>query len=352
MQLQPTQLNGYLGAIMLSAGLASSITLAQEPTETAEETKLVQTIEEQPAPIDQESTDARDQKTSDDMVEVRISMPDGRTIIRRERAHQSSARRSFPSTRQGSRILADGSRISYAHGVVTGGSNSSSAYSGGVRSGGGAASSGGGSSGGSSASIKGAASPEVAMGDLESSIAEGSSAQSSSGGTYAGVAASTFSSGSSSTGSSSPGSSSASGASAGSSSSSAGHAVSPRAVHTVGGARYNQEGATGGQRVEFYDAGMSAAVIGNTVYFIGVELVQSDHLFEVVTGTRIGADSVIMEDLRLPAGINPLSSWNTGASTIRLEFESNEIVNLVMHSQPSDSSNPDRVQRTWTVRIR
>ncbi len=97
---------------------------------------------------------------------------------------------------------------------------------------------------------------------------------------------------------------------------------------------------------------MGAAVIGNTVYFNNVELVRADQTFEVVTGTPVGGDAVIMQRGRLASSPGPLSSWNTGSSAIKLDFTSNTVVTLTMHSLPEDESNPNRVTRTWTVRIR
>jgi hypothetical protein len=376
MQLHSTQLTGLLGAIMLSSGLASSLSMAQEPEEKQAESTLTQQVENQLTESRDDSTESRqssDSKRSDEMVEVRISMPDGRTIIRRERAQHASTRHSFPSSGSSSRILADGSRISYARGGISGGSNASSSRSGSARPGGGSSSSAfSGGGGGSSALTKSGGalagtSSEGTKSNVESASPADSSAQSSASGRFAGSVASTFTGSSSST----PGSSgftsssfsvSSSGSAGGSASvetsgsssgsTSSGHAAPPRSVHTVGGARYSQDGATGGQRVEFHDAGMGAAVIGNSVFFIGVELVQANQSFQVITGTRVGADSAIMEDRRLPGGSNPLSSWNVGASTLRLDFVSGSLVDLVMYSQSADASHPDRVERTWTVQIR
>tara|TARA_R110002073_G_scaffold118918_5_gene259359 strand:+ start:318146 stop:318442 length:297 start_codon:yes stop_codon:yes gene_type:complete len=98
---------------------------------------------------------------------------------------------------------------------------------------------------------------------------------------------------------------------------------------------------------------MGAAVIGNTVYFNGIEHVRADQMFDVVTGTKVGGDMVIVQGGRLPStGDGPLSSWNTRASGIKLDFPSNTIVTLTMLSQPLDVSNPERIERSWTVRIR
>jgi hypothetical protein len=98
---------------------------------------------------------------------------------------------------------------------------------------------------------------------------------------------------------------------------------------------------------------MSAAVVGNRVYFTGVELVLADQPFEIITGTRVGTDAVITEDGRLNSnGSDPLSSFNTRESSIKIELEPGTIVELMMYTPSGNASAPEREQRTWTVRIR
>ena len=352
MQVQPFQLTGLLGAVVLSAGLASSMAIADDSTESAKEqpSNQVDLAEEQVESQDAQDEKAQSEEKDDDMVEVRISMPDGRVIIRRESARKSSARRTLPASSRVSRTLPDGSRISYGHRGVSGGSNGSSVRSGGSHAsggGGGGSSSHGGGGGGSAKDSRSNVSLSTAMGEgaQEAELLTSEQSESTASLTprsfQSDVANQSSSSGSGSTGSST--------SNTGSSSSSSG----ARSVPTIGGAQYSQDGAVGGQRVEFHDAGMGAAVVGNTVYFIGVELVQSDQGFEVVTGTQVGGDSVMMDGTRRSSSSSDfISSWNTGESTIKLDFPSDTIVELRMFSQPVDASHPDREERTWTVRIR
>ncbi len=317
MQLHTTQLTGLFGAVLLSAGLATSIARADQSTESVDSVPPVEGVEENAGQrMSSDGAESLLEKVQEEeMVEVRISLPDGRTIIRLEPAGKTSAKRTISVGLRVSKTLSDGSRVSYGTSGVTGGGGGASFAS---RSGGGSgrASSGGGG-GGSSSSAGGALS--------------------SSGGGGAVGAASRASTGLDDLGGSGH---------AESSSSSGG------SVHTIGDPIYNDDGAVGGQRVEFHEAGMGAAVIGNTVYFIGVELVQADQPFEIVDGTRIGSDSVMQIERNQSSGTDLISSWNTAGSPIKLDFASNTVVDLVMLSLPADASNPIREQRTWRVRIR
>ncbi len=375
MQLQSTQLSGLLGALIVSSGLASSIAFADETVEPTNEKVIVVSDEQEGKLVDQDSESRSSSSAgAEETVEVRISMPDGRVIVRREAVRKSSTRRSVSAGATSSRILADGSRISYGRSGVSGGSNSASTKSGSARGGGGGgassastgSASSSGAAGSSSSSGSGAAfassrssGKSSASGGGSSGSGGSASAQSTDGAAtenYARSGVKTFSgvSGSGNTGAAqASGAGSSGGVASNGSFSSSTSAKTPRAVHTGGEARYNQDTAVGGQRVEFHDAGMGAAVVGNTVYFTGVDLVQVDQDFDVVTGTRLGADKVMMEHGRLStSGIDGLSSWNTGVSRIKLDFQSDTTVQLMMFSQPTSADNPEREQRTWTVRIR
>ncbi len=314
MRLQHTQLTGLLGAIVLSAGLAATVASADDSSKQSKSAK--DGVVEQKGNAESPDLD----RSKDGMVQVRVSLPDGRTIITYERATKRSARVSPTVARY---MLGQGGTASQkSSSSRSGGKQSSSASSG--RSGGGSFGGGTGSSGSS--------------GGAGSSGASGSSGSASSAGSSGGA------------GQASAGSGSGSGR-VGQGSSPA--ATSSRAVHTVGGARHVPEGAVGGQRVEFNEAGMSAVVVGNTIYFTGVQLVQANQAFDALTGTRIGADSVIMQEGRLGVdNSNPLSAWSPGASPIKLDFQRNSTVELVMFSEPENASTPDRQQRTWTVRVR
>ena len=315
------------GALILCAGFASPLALADEG---AKDSKQETTGD--PALSTGTEGSENTQRVADgddgdaDYVEVRVSLPDGRSFTRLEPKRNLSARYSTRvSAPTGSSISrSGGSSVSVGSRSVSGGSNSSSIKSGGSGGGGGGGSSmsfgGGGGGGGAAESTE---SPAEAKGDLSS----------------AGV----FSYGNSS---------SETGVSA--SQSNASSNSSNQRVSSLGAPSYDREGnATGGQRVEFHDAGMSAAVVGNRVYFTGVELVLADQPFEIITGTRVGTDAVITEDGRLNSnGSDPLSSFNTRESSIKIELEPGTIVELMMYTPSGNASAPEREQRTWTVRIR
>lgn len=328
-------LRSLAGALMLSAGFASSLALADEGAkDTRQDSTSDSPLTSANADSEQNAqraADSGDEKNDADYVKVRISLPDGRTITRLEPKHNTSARYnsrvSAPSGVSGART--GGSSVSVASRSVSGGSNSSSVKSGGGGGGGGGGGSstsfgggGGGGGGGSSAapetSGEGEAKPELSGGVFS----------------YGNTGASTSGSGASQT--------------------SASNNASSQRVSSLGSPSYDRDGnASGGQRVEFSDAGMSAAVVGNRIYFIGVELVMADQPFEIITGTRVGTDAVITEDTRLSNnGVDSLSSFNTGQSSIKIELEAGTIVNLTMFTPSSDAQSPDREQRTWTVRIR
>ena len=131
MQRHTQSLHALLGALVLSAGLTTPLALADETV--ADEKQAA--AEAQLQPVQQaDGTEAQELVESDDeMVEVRISLPSGRTIVRLEPKRKMSARYTpiAGSNASTSRRLADGSRISVASRAVTGGSNSSSVRMGG-----------------------------------------------------------------------------------------------------------------------------------------------------------------------------------------------------------------------------
>lgn len=326
MQRSTPSIRTLLGALMLSAGIASPIALADdgvsEEQHTGESAPPVESV------VDPGDSDSSSTREDADLVRVRVSLPDGRTITRLEPKHSMSARYGNRSStpQSTSRRLADGSRISIGSRSVSGGSNSGSAQS-----------SGGGGGGGSSSSASGGG------GGASSSGGGGSVASKSEAGEQRGAGVFSFGAGESATASGSEASNRASGSSA-----------TPRPIPTIGNPTYDRDGnASGGQRVEFHDAGMSAAVIGNRVYFTGAEMVSANAPFEVITGTRFATDSVIMDSLRLDSsGSDLLSSFNTRNSEIKVQMESGTVVDFVLFTPSDDPNNPERVQRTWTVRIR
>ena len=102
---------------------------------------------------------------------------------------------------------------------------------------------------------------------------------------------------------------------------------------------------------------MYATVIGDTIYLVGVEFAQADQDFEVLRGTRLLADSAILDETDL--GDLGTENRHESRSQMKLRFEPGTVVNLVMYSQSGDADswsgkdlNETRQERTWTVRIR
>lgn len=409
-------ISAYLGALVLSAGLASPIALADEPVKedpVASEKATDKSKDSEASNGSSTGVNKADSRDEADLIEVRVSLPDGRTFTRLEPRRKLSARYSRPGSIPGrlSRPGSGGSDVSVAARSVRGGSNSSSIRTGGGGGGGGggASSSGGGGGGGSAASGGGASSSaSAALSQSGSSAGKGvftygsgeaSSAASATGtsssGSKAGGGVTTYGSGSSSgsagsssegtgstssssgstsssgtsssggssgggvfdygTGSTSSGGSSGGQSNSGSSgSSSQGSNAGSPSVPSIGEPTFDTQGnATGGQSVVFEDAGMSAAVIGSRIYFNNVELVVADEPFEVITGTRLEHSSAMMESGRLSSDHRDvLSSFNTGSSSMKLEFEPDTVVTLMMYNPSQNVLSPAREMRTWTVRIR
>ena len=409
-------ISAYLGALVLSAGLASPLALADEPVKEDPVASEKTTDKSKDAGASKGSStgvNKADSRDEADLIEVRVSLPDGRTFTRLEPRRKLSARYSRPGSIPGrlSRPGSGGSDVSVAARGVRGGSNSSSIRTGGGGGGGGggASSSGGGGGGGSAASGGGASSSSsAALSQSGSSAGKGvftygsseassaaSTAGSSSSGSKAGGGVTTYGSGSSSgsagsssegtgstssssgstsssgtsssggssgggvfdygTGSTSSGGSSGGQSNSGSSgSSSQGSNAGSPSVPSIGEPTFDTQGnATGGQSVVFEDAGMSAAVIGSRIYFNNVELVVADKPFEVITGTRLEHSSAMMESGRLSSDHRDvLSSFNTGSSSMKLEFEPDTVVTLMMYNPSQNVLSPAREMRTWTVRIR
>lgn len=332
MPQQTPSINSFLIALSLSAGFASSLVFAAgEAVEEANPVANAVAESEQVA----ESTPSDTERQNADFVAVRVSLPDGRSFTRLEPKRSMSARytqRNGESIGR-SRQTSSGARVSIPSRSVSGGSNSSSVKVGG--------SSGGG--GGSSSSSRGGGGGGSAAVEITKEVASEAGLEASAPKQTGGV----FSFGNSS------GESNEQGPNDEGSSESRDNQYQS-SIPSVGAPRFDREGnATGGQRVEFHDAGMSAAVIGNRVYFNNVELVVADQAFEVITGTQLGQDSAIMESGRLgSAGSDPLSSFNSRNSSIKIELESDTVVTLMMYTESPSSLNPEREMRSWTVRIR
>ncbi|HCT45451.1 MAG TPA: hypothetical protein DF699_09580 [Phycisphaerales bacterium] len=125
-------------------------------------------------------------------------------------------------------------------------------------------------------------------------------------------------------------------------------------VPTIGEPSYDVEGnATGGQSVKYPNESMFATVIGNRVYFTGVELITSDQPFEVIVGTPVTGDSVIMDESRVSSALTgSLTSASASNSEIVIEFGSDTVVELNMLSRSASPDNPLRSAHSWTVRVR
>ncbi len=290
-----TAIAGLLGSLLLLAGTPAGASDGQDPALDAAGT---------PA----EATDAGPAK-----VLVTVSMPDGRRIVFEQDAGEDG-----PGSTGVTRVLPDGSRISYGtptngRAARSGGSGRSKAKSSG-RGGGGSKSSAGGGRG--------------------SSGGGGKSASIGGGGGGGGGGGSAKASGSSPAGARAP-------------------FQGRQPVPTIGSPRYDDEGATGGQDVRFHDAGISAMVIGRTVFIWGADVVQSTVEFGLVEGERFAFDGAIARHDRpnQPSG-SPLSSIEQMYAPLKLEYDAGEVVTLSMHSRAENPDSPDREIRSWTFRVR
>lgn len=124
-------------------------------------------------------------------------------------------------------------------------------------------------------------------------------------------------------------------------------------VPTVGTPRYEDDAATGGQDVRFFDAGISAMVVGRTVFIWGAELVQSTEDFDLVEGERLEFNGAIVRQERNEnAGGQTLSSSDQLFAPLKLEYDADTTVTLTLHSRAANPEQPDREVRTWTFRVR
>lgn len=293
-----TALSGLLGTLVLCAGLPAN----------AAESSL--------EPADSGSAAAAEKESggegaADETVRVTISLPSGRKIVLEENAD------SDPFGARVTRVLPDGSRISYGTGQTS--SRQAARGRSGSRGGTSAARSSGGGGGGARAAT---ASSGGGGGGARAMAGGGGS-----GGGGGGVAAT------------------ASGASA----------RAPKvaaAVPTIGAARHDQDGATGGQNVRFHEAGISAMVVGRTVFIWGADLVQSTEEFALVNGERFAFDGAMAAPVALELKGGPVTSREDIKAPLKLDFDPNTTVTLTMHSKAENPELPAREIRTWTVRVR
>jgi hypothetical protein len=127
----------------------------------------------------------------------------------------------------------------------------------------------------------------------------------------------------------------------------------PQSVPTVGSPRYTDDGATGGQDVRFHDAGISALVVGRTVFIWGAEIVQSTADFSLVQGERFAFDgAVVREPQTREPSPGVLSTVDQMYAPLKLEFAAGTTTTLTMFSRADNPDAPDRDMRTWTFRVR
>jgi hypothetical protein len=269
MRLCKSTIHGVLGAIILTAGIATPMSMGAEEAASSEET-----------------------------VEVRIKLPDGSTVV--QKAKKDSSRVKLANRVSTSKRLSDGSRVSV---------NSSSG-----------------------SSVRGRTS------GARSKTHSGSSSAGSSSEATRGVVVR----------SSRPVQSAPAPAPE---STSSDDVQADLNIPTVGAASHDGNTAFGGQTVNFEGTGMYGAVIGRTIYLVGVELAHADQPFEVARGTRIMNDSVIRDESDL-SGTTPGRNAIESRTHLKMTFEAGAVVNLVMYSDSSDSESSSREERTWTVQVR
>lgn len=290
-----TAIAGLLGSLLVVAGAPAGASDAPEPALETAGTRA-------------DATDAESGK-----VLVTVSMPDGRRIVFEQDAGEDGA-----GSTGVTRVLPDGSRISYGTPTngraAKSGSGRSKAKSSGRGGGGSKSSSGGGrgsSGGGKAVSLGGGG-----------------------GGSGGGGGGGSVKGGSSPAGARAP-------------------FQGRQPVPTIGSPRYDDDGATGGQDVRFHDAGISAMVVGRTVFIWGADVVQSTVEFGLVEGERFAFDGAIARhDRPSPASGSPLSSLEQMYAPLKLEYDAGEVVTLSMHSRAENPDSPDREIRSWTFRVR
>lgn len=126
-----------------------------------------------------------------------------------------------------------------------------------------------------------------------------------------------------------------------------------QAVPTIGSPRYSDNNATGGQDVKFFDAGISAIVVGRTVFIWGAEIVQSTEEFTLIEGARHWFDGAVIRQEPPQVSQDPLTDGlDQLFAPLKLEFEPDTTVTLSLYSIATNPDNPDRELRNWTFRVR
>lgn len=342
---------GLLGSIVLAAGLPASASDG----------------EEKKAPDAAQQTEAaKKDENAKETVRIVVSLPNGRKYVIVQEAPKSSDE-GGPLGTKVSRVLPDGSRISYGTGMSSPRSSARSRGSAGTRrAGGGAVRSAGGSSlTGSGSGGGGSAIARLGGGGGGGGGSAASGGGGGGGGSAAGLTGSNAGGGFRAPHQRHSGSESPDADSGGSGGIIPGRSAQPtpressgsnggtkQPVPTIGSPRYDDDGATGGQNVTFHDAGMSAMLVGRTVYVWGADIVQATEEFRLIEGERVAFDGAVVRNHRPIGDGQPLSSADQLFAPLKLEFRQGDTVTLTMHSQAVNQDNPARDIRNWTFRVR
>ncbi len=324
-------------------GLLGTLVLLVGTTAGAMET----TRSEQNAQPASPATDSAESEQPE-VERIVVSLPNGRKYVIERPKSGASSESTNPS--EVMRVLADGSRISYGLAGGSGGkagarrpaaqSGRGASSTGVSRGGSGASSAGGGGGGG--ASLGGASGGRTGGGGGGGG---GGSGGKSGGGAFGGMIAGSIG-GSAATTQGGGNRAPAQNTGTQTKNQSAGP------VSTIGSPRYNDDQATGGQDVTFFDAGISAMVYGRTVYIWGAEIVQSTTDFQLVEGERFAFDGAVARSIRPTGQTAPLTSAEQLHAPLKLEFAPGATTTLTMFSTADNPSMPDRRIRNWTLRVR
>lgn len=304
---------GLLGSIVLAAGLPAS---ANEQGKDTSEQRSAQ--------------ERSGEESSENTIRVVVSLPNGRRYVIEEKVDERGGSGAPLGTRV-SRVLPDGSRISYGTGMTGARSaNRGRASSAGARrTGGGSVSSLGGSSLTGGGGGGGSGTPARTGGGASAGGGGGGSAGAAAAGSGGGGMRAPFQR-----------------------QANANTNTPKQRVPTIGEPRYSDDGATGGQNVTFHDAGISAMVIGRVVYIWGADIVQSSADFILIEGERFAFDGAVVRDHRLSGSTQVLSATEQMFAPLKLEFRAGETVTLTLHSRAQNQDLPSREIRNWTFRVR
>lgn len=318
-------ISGLLGTLLFAAGMPASASESNSKPESGENTSS-----ERSATSESES----------ETVRITVSLPNGRKYVIEQSADDARAGGGLGS--RVSRVLPDGSRMSY--GTALSSSSRSSARG---RSSTAGRRSGSKSGSGGSVSRLGSGSSGGGGGGISKIGGGGSSGGGGGGGGGGGASGGGRSGGGGSVAAQS------SGVKAARVAFQKQTTETPQSVPTIGSPRYSDDAATGGQDVRFHDAGMSALVVGRTVFIWGAEIVQSTAEFGLVQGERFAFDGAVVREpqTKEPSG-GVLTSVDQMYAPLKLEYGAGTTTTLTMFSKADNPDAPDREMRTWTFRVR